>query len=543
MQGKATKRVKKPAATPRYISPNQLTLAGFETPFEQKLTTENRWVKMAQSIPWDKIVNHYDKIFQSAEGRPPISGRVILGALMIKHIENLSDRATIQHIQENMFMQYFLGYSSFTNEEPFSDTLFVEIRKRLSLELLSKINDVIALHCLGENNNKQEPRFSDNPENKDNTPSDPADSASTTNKASGEQTPKSNTDTSTIHLSTIEKQVPSNKGRLITDATVAPQNITYPTDLKLLNAAREKSEELIDLLYNCLLHGDTKPRTYRAIARKYFLNTAKKKGKTKKEIYKANGRQLRFLKRNLAHIEMLLKAYVIFPLKPREQKYLMVLHTVYEQQEQMHRTRSNRIDDRIVNIHQPHVRPIVRGKEKAKVEFGAKLQVSIVKGFTFIDHLSWDAFNEGQYLKTSVENYKSRFGFYPKDVLADQIYCNRENRRWLKALSIKLIAKPLGRPSSKAVAVHLSPGERNPIEGKFGQAKIAYGLDNIKAKLKQTSQSWIASIALVLNLVAMTRQALVSLINYYIFILKIPCLIHISNKHKIYFKYWNRLSY
>ena len=543
MQGKATKRVKKPAATPRYISPNQLTLAGFETPFEQKLTTENRWVKMAQSIPWDKIVNHYDKIFQSAEGRPPISGRVILGALMIKHIENLSDRATIQHIQENMFMQYFLGYSSFTNEEPFSDTLFVEIRKRLSLELLSKINDVIALHCLGENNNKQEPRFSDNPENKDNTPSDPADSASTTNKASGEQTPKSNTDTSTIHLSTIEKQVPSNKGRLITDATVAPQNITYPTDLKLLNAAREKSEELIDLLYNCLLHGDTKPRTYRAIARKYFLNTAKKKGKTKKEIYKANGRQLRFLKRNLAHIEMLLKAYVIFPLKPREQKYLMVLHTVYEQQEQMHRTRSNRIDDRIVNIHQPHVRPIVRGKEKAKVEFGAKLQVSIVKGFTFIDHLSWDAFNEGQYLKTSVENYKSRFGFYPKDVLADQIYCNRENRRWLKALSIKLIAKPLGRPSSKAVAVHLSPGERNPIEGKFGQAKIAYGLDNIKAKLKQTSQSWIASIALVLNLVAMTRQALVSLINYYIFILKIPCLKHISNKHKMYFKYWNRLSY
>ena len=62
------------------------------------------------------------------------------------------------------------------------------------------------------------------------------------------------------------------------------------------------------------------------------------------------------------------------------------------------------------------------------------------------------------------------------------------------------------------MAVHLSPGERNPIEGKFEQAKIAYGLDNIKAKLKETSESWIASIALVLNLVAMTRQALVSLI-------------------------------
>lgn len=93
--------------------------------------------------------------------------------------------------------------------------------------------------------------------------------------------------------------------------------------------------------------------------------------------------------------------------------------------------------------------------------------------------------------------------------MGDQIYCTRQNRKWLKELGIKLIAMLLGRPSSTAAAVHLRPGERNPIEGKFEQAKIAYGLDNIKAKLKETSQSWIASIALVLNLVAMTRRALV----------------------------------
>ncbi|MFZ6025093.1 MAG: transposase [Bacteroidota bacterium] len=105
---------------------------------------------MGKAIPWDGIVPHYDKLFSSKEGRAPISGRVIIGALIIKHIENLSDRATIQHIQENMFMQYFLGYTSFTNEAPFSDTLFVEIRKRLNFELLSKINEVIALHCLQE---------------------------------------------------------------------------------------------------------------------------------------------------------------------------------------------------------------------------------------------------------------------------------------------------------------------------------------------------------------------------------------------------------
>jgi IS5 family transposase len=208
----------------------------------------------------------------------------------------------------------------------------------------------------------------------------------------------------TIAISAAPTPALTHKGKLIIDATVAPQNITFPTDLKLLNAAREKSEALIDLLWNPLLQGNVKPRTYREIGRKLFLNTAKKKQKTSKAIYKSNGQQLRFLKRNLAHIQTMLATYDSFPLNHREQKYLMVLHTVYEQQEQMHRTHTHRIDDRIVNIHQLHVRPIVRGKEKAKVEFGSKLQVSVVNGFMFIDHFSWDAFNEGQYLQASVEN-------------------------------------------------------------------------------------------------------------------------------------------
>ena len=62
MQAKLIKRVKKCASTPRYISPNQLTLVGFETPFEQQLTTENRWVKMVKVIPWDSIVVFYDRL-------------------------------------------------------------------------------------------------------------------------------------------------------------------------------------------------------------------------------------------------------------------------------------------------------------------------------------------------------------------------------------------------------------------------------------------------------------------------------------------------
>jgi transposase, IS5 family len=537
MQGKIEKVVKKRASTPRYVSPNQLTLVGFETPFDHQLSRSNRWVKMAQAIPWDSIVGQYNKLFTSREGRPPISGRVVLGAIVIKHYLNLSDRETIAQIRENMFMQYFLGYSSFTNEEPFSATLFVEIRERLSLEILSKINDVIAVLCI-EKEEVLEDKKKSVSSGKDNKPSgDPPvggnqDSSKFVTKAppaepetqQGLQTEQILQTPGIVHAADIQQTDGStrdvkaplkkeNKGRLLMDATAAPQDITFPTDLKLLNAARKKSEELIDILYSPSLHGDTKVRTYRKIARKEFLNAAKKKRKTSKEIYKANGRQIRFLRRNLGHIDTLLGSYEKFPLTAQQQKYLMVLHTVNDQQEEMHRTHTRRIDYRIVNIHQPHVRPIVRGKESAKVEFGSKLQVSVVAGYTFIDHFSWEAFNEGGYLLASVEKYKGRFGFYPAEVLADQIYCTRDNRQELKLLDIKLIAKPLGRRSAKAVKVHLSPGKRNPIEGKFGQAKRKYGLQNVKARLSSTSQSWIAAIALVLNLVRMTRGALVGLIQ------------------------------
>jgi hypothetical protein len=148
---------------------------------------------------------------------------------------------------------------------------------------------------------------------------------------------------------------------------------------------------------------------------------------------------------------------------------------------------------------------MVRGKTAAKVEFGSKLHLSLANGYAFIDELSWDAYNEGSYLLSSIEHYKRRTGFYPKEVLADKIYCTRENRAILKALKIHLKAKPLGRPPAVKTE-HVSPGERNPIEGKFGQAKSGYGLNRIKARLHNTSTSWIATIVMVLNLVKLAGE-------------------------------------
>jgi hypothetical protein len=402
-------------------------------------------------------------------------------------------------------MQYFLGYSSFTSEAPFDASLFVEFRKRLGMDTLNAINEKIAsMKTHLETKQKETTATTDlkSPSDQDSNRAEPlmesqqeADEIQTTAMPDLDPLP----DQESIATE------PKNKGRIIFDATACPQDIAYPTDLDLLSDARKKSEELIDKLYSPALH-EKKPRTYRRIARKLYLKTAQKKNKSRKQIRKAVGVQLRLLKRNLKSINSLLDAYPQIPLKPKDYKYLLVINTFYEQQQQMYDSQSHRIEDRIVSIHQPHVRPIVRGKSQAKVEFGAKIHVSVIDGISFLDELSWDAFNEGSHMMDYVEKYHQRFGCYPRELLADQIYCTRANRAALKEKGIKLLAKPLGRPS--AVQVHVSPGERNPIEGKFGQAKTAYGLNRIKARLRDTSESWIASIILVLNLVKLAGVAL-----------------------------------
>ena len=465
---------KKPASTPKYVSPAQLTLEGFETPFVQQLDPKNRWVVLAQLIPWDEVCNMYLKqVGVSDTGRPPISPRVVLGSLIIKHLCNLDDREAVDQMRENMYMQYFLGYTSFTTEAPFDPSLFVEFRKNLGMDNLNAINErIVAMKTHMESLKKEA-------------------------KPSVPEHELTDKDGNTHEL--------ENKGRVIFDATACPQDIAYPTDLNLLSDAREKSEQLIDLLYNPALH-IKKPRTYREVARKRYLQTAQKKNKSRKIIRKAVGSQLRFIRRNLNSINKLLDAFSTIPLEPKEHKYLLVINTLYEQQKKMYDSQTHSIEDRIVSIHQPHVRPIVRGKSQAKVEFGPKIHVSIIDGISFLDELSWDAFNEGNHMMEYVELYRKRFGCYPRELLADQIYCTRANRAALKEKGIRLIAKPLGRPS--AVQIHVRPGERNPIEGKFGQAKTGYGLNRIKARLRVTSESWIACIFLVLNLVKLAGVAL-----------------------------------
>jgi len=356
-----------------------MTIEEFKTPFQVRLDKGNRWIKLGDSIPWDALASIYYRSMSSDMGAPAIDARTVIGAMIIKHKLKLDDRETIETIRENMYMQYFLGLREYTYEDVFERSLFTTLRYRLGADKFDAMTRQIILRS-----EKKE----DAAEKDLNDPDDDM-TMNKLDRDTEEVNLKGNEESKEI---TTEEKQGKNLGKLIMDATVADQMIAYPTDLGLLSRSRKESERLIDELCNNLDIKD-KPRTYRRLARKLYLNLARKKNKSKKEIRKAVGQQLRYLRRNLKNIDKILDTAegMNFPLEHRDQRIYWVIQHIYEQQAQMQKEHTHSIDNRIVNIYQPYVRPIVRGKDKAQVEFGAKLGVSIQNGYARIHTLSWEA--------------------------------------------------------------------------------------------------------------------------------------------------------
>ncbi len=442
---------------------NQLEFENLGLPFSGKLRSDNRWVKLSKIIPWGDFEKSYSKsLAGSGFGSPAISVRVALGTLIIKERLGASDRETVEQIRENPYLQYFLGFAEYQDKEPFHPTMLVSFRKRISKEMLGKINDAVHKKSLSEKSKSSD--------DDDDTP-------------------------------------PKNKGKLLVDATCTPADITFPTDLKLLNKAREKSEEIIDILHKPHKGVNKKPRTYRRIARKNFLSAAKSKRMSKGKRRKVIRKQIGYLERNLKAISELKKCSSLLLLDKPEYKNLLVISEVLRQQKWMYEQREHRVDDRIVSVSQPHVRPIKRGKASASTEFGAKISASLINGYCFLDRLSWDNYNESGDLQHQIEAYREKFGFYPSSVHADKIYRTRDNIKYCNTHGIRLSGPRLGRPPSdqskrKELRNQARQDEidRIPIEGKFGQGKRRFGLSKIMCKLAQTSETAIAITFLVMNL-------------------------------------------
>ena len=442
----------------------QLCFTGFNATCGMQLDPENEWVKKSSVLPWHAWESLYAAMFDSTTGNVAKPCRMVLGSIIIQTRMGYTDRELVEQIQQNPYYQYFIGLDSFRHEAPFTAPLLVEWRKRMDVSFITNVNDVLcnAMPVMQE------------------------------------------------------KKTGKNYGTLlatqICDATVAPQYIRFPQDTSLLNEARVKLEGMIDFF--CAEYGFDKPRTYRKKAHKEYLSFAKSKKPSAEKIREVVKKLLGYVRRDIGYID----SYMQQGYAPRAKQIgnIITIFALYEQQKYMYDNRTHKVENRIVSISQPYVRPIVRGKAKQRTEFGAKLHLSIDgRGFGRIEHISFDAFNEGPQLIDALRSYQYRNGAFPERVLVDQLYRTKRNLDFCAQNNIRISGPKRGRPVTDAVQLRTERRiadkdnkDRIEIERFFSVAKRRNGMGMIKRKRQDTSLSTICMSVLVTNIFGSFQQAI-----------------------------------
>ncbi len=172
----------------------------FNQPMGLHMNPNNRWIKMADRIPWDEFEIKYAELFPSDIGNVAKPLRMALGSLIVQTKFQYSDRELVEQLTENPYLQYFIGLSGYQEEAPFDASTLVLFRKRISAEMLMEVNEYLL-----------------------------------SRKDDGDNTPPSSGDSD--DNGSLKED--TNEGTLTLDATCAPANIRYPQDVSLLNEARE----------------------------------------------------------------------------------------------------------------------------------------------------------------------------------------------------------------------------------------------------------------------------------------------------------------
>jgi IS5 family transposase len=276
------------------------------------------------------------------------------------------------------------------------------------------------------------------------------------------------------------------------DATVYESSIRYPTDVKLLWESIVKLHGLLEQKRKGLKL--RRSRSNYMKHKKEYLNYQKSRKKSKRKDKKLRKQLLKFMFRLVDCLKDLQKKHQ-YQYSRKEQKLLKTLQTVYDQQHELLYGDRENVKGRIVSVNKPYVRPIVRGKEIKPVEFGAKVHKVQVDGISFIEHLSYEAFNEGTRLKQSVAFHHKLFGKLSQ-LGADCIYATNKNRSYCTKLNIATSFTPKGKEGKlfeqkKAMRSVLSTVRATVLEGSFGNEKNHYLLNKVKAKTQPTEIAWI----------------------------------------------------
>jgi hypothetical protein len=278
------------------------------------------------------------------------------------------------------------------------------------------------------------------------------------------------------------------------DATVYESYITYPTDAKLIwRSCADVFAMLQDVRKKLKLRPSRSKHDKR---HQEYLSVAKSKKKSRRKSKKLCKSLLKYLQRLQEQLgELLNKHKGAIGLSNQQYNRLATITKVKEQQWQIQFGNQSTVPARIVSLHKPYVRPIIRGKEVKPVEFGSKVNMLQVDGISFIEHISFDNFNEGTRLKSTIEMQKRYFGKCYQ-IGADAIYGTNENRSYCTKNNIATSFVQKGKEGKEAeqkkqMRSLLGKVRSTVLEGSFGNEKNHYMMDKIKAKTEETERVWI----------------------------------------------------
>jgi len=402
--------------------------------FESFLQT--RLGALYKSIPWQSMVKSFCLNEYNKGPRSIFSPRGKIALMFLKHYAGCSDSKLIEHLNGNIHYQIFCDVII----PPQSPIINFKIVSEIRCELAKRL-DIGGLQTILANHWKS-------------------------------------------HMSNLDS--------MVCDATCYESAIRYPTDIKLLWETVEWNYRMLGI--GCKKLRLRKPRTkYLKWARRY-TNYSKSKRPSRKEKVALRRALLKLLVKmndELIEVEKLLKPIFTEKYWQRREASKTVLN-----QQWQYFFNQTQPKQRVVSIDKPYIRPIVRGKEVKKVEFGAKVHKIQVDGISFIEHLSFDAFNEGTRLKKSIWTTQKLFNKKVKLVGADRIYATNMNRKYVTKRGIKTDFKRKGKPSKhKAqydqLALMITKERATRLEGSFGTDKEHFLLKRIQARTKETEILWI----------------------------------------------------
>ncbi len=304
------------------------------------------------------------------------------------------------------------------------------------------------------------------------------------------------------------KQDVNNSHVLLMDATCYESFIRFPTDVKLLweSCVWVFEKQLFNV---CGEMGIARPRSKYREQKIAQMGYSRKRKNSFKDTLRRRKALVYLLGKGIGQLQQILNKFQGAGLELADFARFAVVKKVHQQQEFLLDNPPSDLKDRIVSLHKPYLRPIVRGKENKPVEFGAKAHILQVDGLTFIDKLDFNAFNECTRLKLSVAKHKRFFG-PAKQLGGDRIYATNKNRSFCTDQKIFTCFPKKGPrkhcKSEKILGSEISRQRATVMEGVFGTHKEHYGLRKIRVKGEKREKLMIFFGIMAANAVKIAKR-------------------------------------